>query len=205
MMPNASGCHIKSQLWCSESQKRDPSKTSWGVKYLPCLLMLLFRFPEDVFLQVTSPLKSFVTAQLPRILSLECIDVDVNTGRHSPLFAWMISSGFDVESGEATLVLKHVKNLCWPKRMVIFWRNVDDIRTWDFTNHHDWERFPWLIRANIKHWSLDFKTLRCSNWATLWCKPRCFSKFCRCSIYSENHLKPPSYTCKKTWKSWNDV
>ena len=33
---------------------------------------------------------------LPRILSIECIDVDVNTGRHSPLFAWMISSGEDL-------------------------------------------------------------------------------------------------------------
>ncbi|CAK9093867.1 unnamed protein product [Durusdinium trenchii] len=39
------------------------------------------------------------------ILSLECIDVDVNTGRHSPLFAWLVSSSFLACTGDSALVV----------------------------------------------------------------------------------------------------
>eukprot|EP00434_Breviolum_minutum_P024157 symbB.v1.2.021326.t1/scaffold1838.1/size108694/6 len=40
--------------------------------------------------------KDSMNGMIKKILSIECIDVDVNTGRHSPLFAWMISSGEDL-------------------------------------------------------------------------------------------------------------
>eukprot|EP00435_Cladocopium_sp_Y103_P057707 s2050_g20.t1 len=52
--------------------------------------------------QVTG--KDSMNGMIKKILSLECIDVDVNTGRHSPLFAWMISSGFLSCTGDGALV-----------------------------------------------------------------------------------------------------
>lgn len=48
--------------------------------------------------------KDSMNGMIKKILSLECIDVDVNTGRHSPLFAWMISSGFLSCTGDGALV-----------------------------------------------------------------------------------------------------
>lgn len=48
--------------------------------------------------------KDSMNGMIKKILSVECIDVDVNTGRHSPLFAWMISSGFLSCTGDGALV-----------------------------------------------------------------------------------------------------
>jgi len=48
--------------------------------------------------------KDSMNGMIKKILSIECIDVDVNTGRHSPLFAWMISSGFLSCTGDGALV-----------------------------------------------------------------------------------------------------
>lgn len=49
--------------------------------------------------------KDSMNGMIKKILSLECIDVDVNTGRHSPLFAWLVSSSFLACTGDSALVV----------------------------------------------------------------------------------------------------
>lgn len=62
------------------------------------------KYAKDPSKLATVNAKDSMNGMIKKILELQCVDVDINSGRHSPLMLWMVCISFIACTGDAVLV-----------------------------------------------------------------------------------------------------